>query len=43
MKKEYIMPKSEEIEIKLATMLCVSGDIGGDATEPAFSPEMEDF
>ena len=43
MKKQYIMPKAEAIELKMTSMLCVSGDFGGDANEPALSPEMEDF
>lgn len=43
MKKQYIMPQVEEIELKMTSMLCVSGDLGGDANEPAHSPEMEDF
>ena len=43
MKKEYIMPVMEKIELKMTSMLCVSGDLGGDADEPAHSPEMDDF
>lgn len=43
MKKEYIKPVVEEITVELTAMLCVSGEIGGDATEPALAPEMEDF
>ncbi len=44
MKKEYIKPVAEAIEVKLSTMLCVSGNIGDeDATEPALAPNMEDF
>ena len=43
MKKKYIMPQAEEIEIKLTSMLCVSGGFGDDADGPAQSPEMEVF
>ncbi len=43
MKKEYIMPKAEEIEIGLATMLCMSIEFGDDATEPAFSSDLVDI
>lgn len=34
MKKKYIAPKMETIEIVTAGMLCVSTDIGDDATIP---------
>ena len=47
MKKEYMMPMAEEIEVRLATMLCFSGDISDDdAEEPAHAiqlDELEDF
>ncbi|MBR1881199.1 MAG: hypothetical protein IJ804_10720 [Prevotella sp.] len=41
-KKKYMMPKTEEIEIKMTSMLCVSGDFGDDADEPALSPLLGD-
>lgn len=43
MKNKYIMPKAEEIEFEMSFMLCVSGELGGDADNPALSPEMDDF
>jgi hypothetical protein len=42
MKKKYIIPEAEEIQMDLQTILCISGDIGGDADEPAFIPELGD-
>ena len=41
MKKQYIMPKVEEIELNMTFMLCVSGELGGDANEPAHAPDMD--
>ena len=38
MRKEYIEPQVEAIEMLPEGMLCLSGDIDGDATEPALSP-----
>ena len=35
MKKEYIEPRMEVVDILPGGMLCVSGDINGEATEPA--------
>ena len=43
MKKQYIMPKAEEIELKMTSMLCLSGGLGGDAEEPALAPDMDNF
>ena len=43
MKKQYIIPKAEEIELEMTFMLCVSGDLGGDADEPAHAPDMDIF
>jgi hypothetical protein len=40
MKKKYIIPEVEVIELGLQTMLCISGDIGEEATEPALAPEL---
>ena len=40
MRRQYIMPTVEEIELKMASMLCVSGKLGGDAEEPAHAPDM---
>ena len=42
MKKKYIIPEVEEMEIELLSILCLSGDIGGDASEPALGPELDD-
>ena len=38
MKRVYVTPETEVIEMKPSCMLCVSGEIGGDATEPARAP-----
>ena len=43
MKKKYIIPEVEEIMMDLQSMLCISGDIGDDASEPALAPELIDF
>ena len=43
MKKQYIMPKAEAIELKMTSILCVSGDLGGDANEPALAPDMDNY
>ena len=43
MKKKYIIPEVEEMEIELLSILCLSGDIGDDASDPALAPEQEDF
>jgi hypothetical protein len=40
MKKEYFMPVMEEIDMKQEMMLCVSGDIVEEATDPALAPDM---
>ena len=42
MKKKYIIPEVEEIEIELLSILCLSGDIGGDASDPALAPDLDD-
>ena len=42
MKKKYIIPEVEEMEIELLSILCLSGDIGGDASEPALAPDLDD-
>lgn len=42
MKKKYIIPEAEVIEIDLQTMLCISGGLGGDASDPALAPEFEE-
>lgn len=43
MKKNYVKPESKAIEIRVNHLLAGSPDtsIGGDATEPALSREME--
>ena len=43
MKKKYINPEVEAIEAELLTVLCISGDIDDDASEPALAPELIDF
>ena len=42
MKKKYIIPEVEEIEIELLSILCLSGDLGGNASDPALAPELDD-
>ena len=42
MRKEYIEPQVEAIEILLDGILCLSGGIYGDATEPALAPEQDE-
>ena len=42
MKKKYIIPEVEEMEIELLSILCLSGDIGDDASEPALGPDLDD-
>ena len=42
MKKKYIIPEVEEMEIELLSILCLSGDIGDDASEPALAPDLDD-
>jgi hypothetical protein len=41
MKKEYIEPQMEVIDMLPEGMLCVSGDIIEEATEPALAPELD--
>ena len=43
MKQKYIIPEVEAIEAELLTVLCISGDIGDDASDPALAPELIDF
>lgn len=48
MKKQYMMPEMEIVKLEQEGMLCISGEIGGDANEPAFARmigfgEEEDF
>ena len=40
MKKKYMRPDTLVIDMGLQIMLCVSGDMGGNATEPALAPEL---
>ena len=40
MKKEYISPAVGIIKLEQTGMLCISGEIGGEAIEPAYGPEM---
>ena len=41
MKKKYMEPQMEVIDMLPEGMLCVSGDIIEEATEPALVPELE--
>ena len=41
MKKKYMEPQIEVIDMLPEGMLCVSGDIIEEATEPALVPELE--
>jgi hypothetical protein len=43
MKKIYIVPQCEEIELKYLGMLCVSGGFGGDADSPGKSRMFDDW
>ena len=38
MKRVYMTPEMQEIAIEMEKMLCLSGDIIDDATEPALAP-----
>ena len=42
MKKKYIIPEVEEMELGLQAMLCVSGEIVEEASEPALAPDLDD-
>ena len=42
MKKKYIIPEVDEIEIDLLSILCLSGDLGGNASDPALAPEFDE-
>ena len=41
MKKEYMEPQMEVIDMLPEGMLCVSGELGGEATEPGLAPELD--
>ena len=43
MKCKYMAPETAVIEVGLAGMLCVSTDLGGDASENAKGRETLDF
>ena len=43
MKKEYNMPVMELIELKMTSILCISGELGANAGEPALVPEMDEL
>ena len=43
MKKKYIEPQMEAIDMLPEGMLCVSGDIIEEATEPALVPELDEL
>ena len=42
MKKQYMTPEIGIVKLELKGMLCMSGEVGGDATEPAHA-RMFDF
>lgn len=42
MKRVYVTPETEVLEMKPSSILCISGDLGGDATEPGHAPEWSD-
>lgn len=42
MKKEYSEPHIELVKMELTGMLALSPNIGGDATEPARTPLLDD-
>ena len=43
MKKEYMTPQMVAMEMKTVGMLCFSGDIDGEATEPAYGRDVDFF
>lgn len=42
MKKQYMTPEIGIVKLEMKGMLCMSGEVGGDATEPA-QARMFDF
>jgi hypothetical protein len=42
MRKEYIEPQMEVIDMRMQSMLCISGGLGGDAKEPGMAPELDE-
>ena len=42
MKKQYMTPETGIVKLEMKGMLCMSGEVGGDATEPA-QARMFDF
>lgn len=42
MKKQYMKPEIEIIKMEQQGMLCMSGDLSGDANEPANARMFED-
>ena len=42
MKKQYLTPEMEILKLEQEGMLCMSGDLGGDATDPAKAPLFDD-
>ena len=40
MKKKYAMPEMLAIDMRVQGMLCISGEMGGDANEPAYAPDL---
>ena len=47
MKKQYLTPEMEILKMEQEGMLCMSGDLGGDATDPAkarlFDGDLDDW
>lgn len=42
MKKQYMTPEMEIVKLEMKGMLCISGEIGGDANEPAYAPDLSE-
>ena len=47
MKKQYLTPEMEILKLEQEGMLCLSGDLGDDATDPAkarlFDGDLDDW
>ena len=43
MKKKYMEPQMEVIRMLPTGMLCMSGEIDGEATEPGMAPELDEL
>ena len=38
-----MMPETMAIDMRVQGMLCISGEMGGEATEPGLAPEMDEM